>query len=270
MEAYLMKPAWLEKFRRWLDDTEASFEINPPPKPLSQAEHLFLSIAREVEAVMRREAFTPYGEPTYIPRHYLVFLSPDDDKEWHGEKRRGMERGLHNAIRERALELVGKQHLQADSITLELRADATLSKGQVIVQALWEEVEKTTVLSKPGKRSLEDIATDDEVDLAEATTVVLQFTLQLKRGAVAESRPQFAAQVTIGRGKDCEVQLPDDTSISRLHATLTKQPDKTFTLHAHGRNPLKLGDGKELTAGQEVQLQRGESFHIGEYELTIK
>ena len=137
-----MKPAWLEKFRHWLDDTEASFEINPKPKPLSQAEHLFIIIAREVEAAMCREAFTPYGEPTYIPRHYLVFLGAEDDQAWHGEKRRGMERGLHNAVRERALELVGKQHLQADSITLELRVDATLGKGQVRVQAVWDEVEK--------------------------------------------------------------------------------------------------------------------------------
>lgn len=265
-----MKPAWLEKFRHWLDDTEASFEINPKPKPLSQAEHLFIIIAREVEAAMCREAFTPYGEPTYIPRHYLVFLGAEDDQAWHGEKRRGMERGLHNAVRERALELVGKQHLQADSITLELRVDATLGKGQVRVQAVWDEVEKTTVLSKKGNRSLDELPTDDAVAAAEATTVVLQFTLLLKRGAASEPRPQFAAAVTIGRGKDCEVQLSDDTSVSRLHAMLTKNEDKTFTLHAHGRNPLKLSDGQELAAGQEVQLRRGDSFRIGEYELTIK
>ena len=53
-----MKPRWLEKFRHWLDDTEASFEINPKPRPLLQTEPLFLTIAREIEVVMRREAFT--------------------------------------------------------------------------------------------------------------------------------------------------------------------------------------------------------------------
>ena len=266
-----MKPIWLEKFRHWLDDTEASFEVNPKPKPFSQAEHLFVTIAREIEAAMRHEAFTPYGEPTYIPRHYLVFPSAADDKDWHGEKRRGMERGLYNAIRERALELVGKQHLQADTITLELRVDATLAKGQVSVQAIWDEVEKTTVLSKKGKSSLDHEDTGDEVlDPDDAPTVVLQFTLLLKRGSASEPRPQFASTVTLGRGKDCDLHLSEDTSISRLHATLTKNKDKTFTLHAHGRNPIKLSDGDELTAGQEVQLKRSDSFKIGEYELTIK
>lgn len=266
-----MKTAWLEKFRHWLDDTEASFEVNPKPKPLSQAEHLFVAIAREVETVMRREAFTPYGEPTYIPRHYIVFLSAEDDKEWHGEKRRGMERGLHNAVRERALELVGKQHLQADSITLELRVDASLNKEQVAVQAIWEEVEKTTVLSKKGKFSLNDSEAGDLIiDSANAPTVVLQFTLQLKRGSATELRPLFTASATIGRGNDCNVQLSEDTSISRLHATLTKNADKTFTLDAHGKNSVKLCDGQELSAGKSALLKRGESFRIGEYELTIK
>lgn len=58
------------------------------------------------------------------------------------------------------------------------------------------------------------------------------------------------------------MQLTDDTSISRLHATLTKNADKSFTLRAQGRNPLKLSDGQELAAEQEAQLQRGDSFKM--------
>ncbi len=266
-----MKPTWLERFRRWLDEVEGSFEINPPPKPLSAADHFFLTIAREIEATMRREAFTPYGEPPCIPRLYFVFLSAEDNNEWHGEKRRKMEDGLHNAIRERAVQLVGSEHLQSETVTIELRLAATLAKGQVVVQAVWDEVEKTTVLSKDGKFSLDELPTDEVViDPADAPTVVLQFTLQLQHGAATESRPLFAASATIGRGKDCDLQLTDDTSISRLHATLTKNADQTFTLLAQGKNPLTLSAGQELAAEQEAQLQRGDSFTIGAYELTIQ
>jgi predicted component of type VI protein secretion system len=139
------------------------------------------------------------------------------------------------------------------------------------VQVLWDEVEKTTILSKEGKFSLDELPTDEVVpDPAEAPTVVLQFTLQLQQGAASEERLFFAESATIGRGKDCDLQLTDDTSISRLHAVLTKNADQTFTLLAQGKNPLKLSDGQELAAEQQAQLQRGDRFKIGAYELTIQ
>ena len=46
------------------------------------------------EAVMQREMFTPPGGLTYIPREYVVYLSSEDDKDWQGDKRRGLEQGL--------------------------------------------------------------------------------------------------------------------------------------------------------------------------------
>ena len=269
--------AWLEKFRHWLDDTDHTqeIEINPQPKPPSQAEHLFLTIAREIESVMRREAFTPYGEPTCIPLYYVVFLNPEDDKNWHGKKRSAMERGLHNAIRERALELVGKGQAQLTSITLELRVDATLEAGQVLAQAIWDEVEEKTILVKPGQFSLPD--EDEEpptvvLPPADGPTVVKHFSLQVKRGAATEprARPVFTKTATIGRGKESDVRLTEDTLISRLHATLTKNADQTFTLVVQGQNPLTLADGSEVLAGENVVLNRSDSFTIGEYELTIK
>jgi ligand-binding sensor domain-containing protein len=49
-----------------------------------------------------------------------VFLSAEDDKEWPGEKRRKMEQGLHNVIRERAVALVGHEHLQPETVNIAL------------------------------------------------------------------------------------------------------------------------------------------------------
>ena len=81
---------------------------------------------------MQREMFTPPGGPTYIPREYIVYLSNDDDKEWQGDKRRGLEQGLFHVLSERARELSGTTQLATKSFAVELRVDGTLNKGDII------------------------------------------------------------------------------------------------------------------------------------------
>src|SRR2546425_2399655 len=90
---------------------------------------------------MQREMFTPPGGPTYIPREYIVYLSNDDDKEWQGDKRRGLEQGLFHVLSERARELAGSVQLQTKSFAIELRVDGTLNKGEFRVQPVWDETE---------------------------------------------------------------------------------------------------------------------------------
>src|SRR2546430_9747675 len=85
--------------------------------------------------------FTPPGGPTYIPREYIVYLSSDDDKEWQGDKRRGLEQGLFHVLSERARELAGSVQLQTKSFAIELRVDGTLNKGEFRVQPVWDETE---------------------------------------------------------------------------------------------------------------------------------
>src|SRR4026208_293203 len=104
-------------------------------------EEFLVKIAREVEAAMQREMFTPPGGPTYIPREYIVYLSADDDKDWQGEKRRGLEQGLFHVLSERARELSGQTQLAVKSFAVELRVDGTLNKGVCGVQAGWGETE---------------------------------------------------------------------------------------------------------------------------------
>src|SRR5437763_11654980 len=89
-------------------------------------EEFLVRIAREVEAVMQREMFTPPGGPTFIPREYIVYLSGDDDREWQGEKRRGLEQGLFHVLSERARELSGQNQLDYKTLAVELFVDGTL------------------------------------------------------------------------------------------------------------------------------------------------
>ncbi|HEY8188747.1 MAG TPA: FhaA domain-containing protein [Pyrinomonadaceae bacterium] len=134
----------LESIRKWIDGEQGEDLLEAADehsKPRRIWEEFLVKIAREVEAVMQREMFTPPGGLTYIPREYVVYLSPEDDKDWQGDKRRGLEQGLFHVLSERAKELSGSTQLAAKSFAVELRVDGTLEKGQFRVQAVWDETE---------------------------------------------------------------------------------------------------------------------------------
>jgi hypothetical protein len=150
----------LDTIRRWVDgdSSDDPLEVaDDQVRPRRVWEEFLVKIAREVEAVMQREMFTPPGAPTLIPREYLIYLSNDDDKEWQGEKRRGLEQGLFHVLSERARELSGSTQLAAKSFVVELRVDGTLNKGEFRVQAIWDETEagKTSVLPRQGGHLME-------------------------------------------------------------------------------------------------------------------
>ena len=88
---------------------------------------------------------------TIIPSEYTIFLNADDDRQWQGVKRRGLEQGLYHILAERAKEIAGKKKLETKSFVIELRIDATLQPGEVRVQHSWEDStsNKTGVLSRP-------------------------------------------------------------------------------------------------------------------------
>src|SRR5205085_5899333 len=119
-------------------------------KPRSKAEEFIVKIAREVESVMQAEMLPLPQGTTIIPSEYIIFLSGEDDKEWQGVKRKGLEQGLYHILAERAKELAGKKKLETKSFVIELRIDGTLNKGDVRVQHSWEEsaANKTGVLSR--------------------------------------------------------------------------------------------------------------------------
>src|SRR3954467_9448204 len=144
----------IESIRRWIDGETTDDileEADEHSRPRRVWEEFLVKIAREVEACMQREMFTPPGGPTYIPREYIVYLSNDDDKEWQGDKRRGLEQGLFHVLSERARELAGSVQLQTKSFAIELRVDGTLNRGEFRVQPVWDETEAghTMVTARP-------------------------------------------------------------------------------------------------------------------------
>jgi hypothetical protein len=145
----------LDKVRKWIDGESAELVLEEAArdaqvKPRSQSEEFIVKIARAVEDVMQKEMVPLPQGTTIIPSEYIIFLSNEDDKEWQGIKRKGLEQGLYHILAERAREISGKKKLETKTFVVELRVDGTLEKGDVRVQHSWEEESsnKTSILAR--------------------------------------------------------------------------------------------------------------------------
>ena len=279
--------AWIENLRKWIDGEE-DLDEQGEPRPRSKWDDFLVAVAREIEASMQREMFTPPGGPTYVPREYIVFMSTADDGEWQGEKREGLERGLHHVLSERTKELAGDSDFQTRTLTVELRVDPGLEAGRFRVQHVWDtEAQKTMV--KPRKRAEPapaDFVTvterlDDEATIVRprkpAEPLVPTFSVRVHRKvegadtAPPDVRPFFKDEITIGRGSRqvaVDLRLEGDLEVSRQHATLAKQGDE-YTVTCKGANPIIINDGREVSAGDSAPVKMGDKITVCSYELAI-
>jgi len=281
----------IESIRKWIDG-EAGEDLleaaDEHAKPRRVWEEFLVKIAREVEAAMQREMFTPPGGPTYIPREYIVYLSSDDDKDWQGDKRRGLEQGLFHVLSERARELSGSTQLAVKSFAVELRVDGTLNKGEFRVQAVWDETESghtmVTARIDPSKLSaninpnetIREFApsetSESEQTVVRAKTVPL-YTVEIWRDGVREAVvPVLKNEITIGRGsRSVTVDLPikGDPEVSRTHAVLSRDNEGRFWLVAKGRNPTTV-NGRELVREAPTEVRPDEKIAICNFVIRIQ
>jgi hypothetical protein len=289
----------LESFRKWIDGETGEDLLESADehaKPRRIWEDFLVKIAREVEAVMQREMFTPPGGPTYIPREYIVYLSNDDDKDWQGDKRRGLEQGLYHVLSERARELSGHTELAAKSFAVELRVDGTLEKGQFRVQGVWDETESGHTQVTPRVSASQPTASagvnlGDTVreradgsstqtgagEMSEQTVVRPRvkelYTVEIWKDGVRESVvPITKSEVTIGRGsRTITVDLPlkGDPEVSRVHAILTRENDGRYWLVSKGRNPTTVG-GRDLPREERTEVMPDQKIAICNFIVRIQ
>ena len=280
----------LESIRRWIDGESAEGLMeaaDEATRPRRIWEEFLVKIAREVEAVMQREMFTPPGGPTYIPREYIVYLSSEDDNEWQGDKRRGLEQGLFHVLSERARELSGTTQLAAKSFAVELRVDGTLNKGEFRVQAVWDETESGHTMVTPRATASRPVNLDQTIretrETIEGSTDAEQtvvrarpkelYSVEVWRNGVREAVVPIAKQeITIGRGsKSVTVDLPlkGDPEVSRVHATLTLENDGRYWFVPKGRNAT-LVNGRELPREERTEVLPDQKISICTFILRIQ
>ena len=285
----------LESIRKWIDGETGEDLLEAADehaKPRRVWEEFLVKIAREVEAAMQREMFTPPGGPTYIPREYIVYLSPDDDKEWQGDKRRGLEQGLFHVLSERARELSGQTQLAVKSFAVELRVDGTLNKGEFRVQAVWDETESGHTMVTPrvdpartasafssGVFNPNETVVEKAADSSESEQTVVRakppalYTVEVWRNGVREAVvPVTKNEITIGRGsRSITVDLPvkGDPEVSRVHAVLSRDNEGRFWLVAKGRNPT-IVNGRELPREEATEVAPDQKIAICNFVLRIQ
>ena len=281
----------IESIRRWIDGEQADDvleEVGEQAHPRRASEEFLVKIAREVEAAMQREMFTPPGGPTYIPREYIVYLSPEDDKDWQGDKRRGLEQGLFHVLSERARELSGTTQLAVKSFAVELRVDGTLNKGEFRVQAVWDETESghTMVTPRVGQTQSDnqqfnpnDTVVERAGDVSESEQTVVRakaaalYSVEVWRDGVREAVvPITKNEITIGRGsRSISVDLPikGDPEVSRVHAVMSRDNEGRYWLVAKGRNPT-LVNGRELTREEPTEVAPDQKIAICNFVIRIQ
>ncbi len=289
----------IESIRRWIDGETGEDLVESADehaKPRRIWEEFLVKIAREVEAVMQREMFTPPGGPTYIPREYIVYLSNEDDKDWQGDKRRGLEQGLFHVLSERARELSGHTDLAVKSFAVELRVDGTLEKGQFRVQGVWDETESGHTQVTPRVSAQQPAASagvnlgdtvreradgsSTETDAGEQSeqTVVRRrikelYTVEVWKDGVRESVvPITKNEITIGRGsRTITVDLPlkGDPEVSRVHAILTRENDGRYWLVSKGRNPTTVAD-RDLPREERTEVMPDQKIAICNFIIRIQ
>ena len=281
----------LDSIRRWIDgeiSDDPLAQVDEQARPRRVWEEFLVKVAREVELVMQREMFTPPGGPTYIPPEYVVYLSNEDDKEWQGEKRRGLEQGLFYVLSERARELSGQTQLATKSFAVELRVDGTLEKGQFRVQPVWESSESgghTMVTPRPAELSTTSSAsappaeaqTDTGSLESEVTKVTVRpvelYSVEVWRNGQRQSvEPVTKQEITIGRGSKSvtvDLAIKGDPEVSRSHATLELDNTGRFWFTPKGRNPTFVG-GREVPREERVEVLPDQKIDIASFTLRIQ
>jgi hypothetical protein len=281
----------IDAIRRWIDGEGADDPLmiaDEQSRPRRVWEEFLVKVAREVEAVMQREMFTPPGGPTFIPREYIVYLSNDDDREWQGEKRRGLEQGLFHVLSERARELSGQTQLATKSFAVELRVDGTLNKGEFRVQPVWDETESghTMVTARPNEQLLKtsmpsagpdapvlDIEPTGDDSTVVRPRVTILYKVEVWHQGVRQSVvPISKPEITIGRGsRSVTVDLPikGDPEVSRIHATLERDAGGQFWFTPKGRNPA-LVNGQEVAREQRTPVMPDQKIEICSFTLRIQ
>ena len=278
----------LESIRRWIDGVETQdplASVDERAQPRRVWEEFLVRIAREVEIVMQREMFTPPGGQTFIPREYIVYLSAEDDKEWRGEKRRGLEQGLFHVLSDRARELAGHTQLATKSFAVELRVDGTLEKGEFRVQPVWDETETSNTMvmprmtttppvtaNAPQTSSSEDSSPEGEVTQVRARPATL-YSIEVWHGGVRQAVvPVIKEEVTIGRGSQAipvDVPIKGDPEVSRIHAVLTRDAHNRYWLTSKGRNPTLVA-GSEASREEPTPVSPDQKIGICSFTLRIQ
>jgi len=112
-----------------------------------------------------------------------------------------------------------------------------------------------------GPSKIDKISSSDDIK----TVKLIKTALIYENGK--KTYEMMKNSITIGRGKDCELQI-DKEFISRKHCSISKYGGKFFLKDLGSTNGTLLNDKKVEETG--VELDNDDKIKIGEYVIVFK
>ncbi|MDQ4122789.1 MAG: FHA domain-containing protein [Acidobacteriota bacterium] len=240
----------------------------------SRAERALQRIAMAVDALLAEEIIrTPSGK-AYVPEKFVVFLNPQDDRDWQGRKREFVQQELSQMILAEAEKRAGNSELITKNIEIELRVDGTLETNLVRVQAVLENNRELTVVADNEKtfvvadmREPKEPTGFEEIPADEPF-----YSVEIRQdGKLKITVPVYKRRAIIGRGM---ANLPADvplreSAISRRQAVLELDENGKFWITHAGANPTFVSD-EPLVPKIKTPLAPEQTIKMGDFELRIK
>ncbi len=277
------------KIRQWIDgDEDASGVEKGFEKPSkNEVEEFLAQISRTISNLMLMKKFVIANGRVFLPDHYIVFLSPQKDKEFQGRMREMFLEGLQCLGEEAASEIVGKSSINQIPIKVELRVDGTLMSSSLDyrVQVFDGKTGKTETFESHSKIEDEEtiVQIDEEKTIVDPEATIVEwkktqtFTKTLYRidisfqGAFEKEVSINKPQIKIGRpsrSSDVDIELPNG-KVSRRHATLDLDNAGNIWLTHKGQNQTKV-NGLSCNFEEKRLVKPGQKIEIEDYVLVIK
>jgi hypothetical protein len=221
-----------------------------------------VEIARKLARELDEHRVTSLSR-TYAPNEYVVWLSPDDRKQFEG-----YESDLRSELSGYLLEHARRERVSlATRPTIEFRTDERLRLGEFGIQA-------RLVHAEPD-RDDEPSQGDHGHTMVYSTSERLAEPLRApdpKRGS-AVLRVNGRAEVlgsdgaVLGRSRDCDITL-DDANVSRHHAEVRPSGGSWVVRDLGSTNGVKV-NGRRIDGSRPQSLKPGDVVELGTSRLTF-
>jgi hypothetical protein len=240
----------------------------------SRAERFLQKVAQAIDRILQEEIIrTPSGK-AFVPEKYVVFLNPDDARDWTGRKLDFVRHELSNIIFDEARKHAEDFELVTNRVEIDFRIDGTLEKNLLRVQAVLDENKELTVVADGEKTfvlGLSQTAREETPDL-QTTFAEPLYTVEIWRGGELQNAISIhKREIVIGRGTagaPPDVNLRD-AAVSRRHAVIESDDDRNIYITHTGANPTFL-NGAPLPAKQKTVFPPDARIEIGDFLIQIK
>jgi hypothetical protein len=221
-----------------------------------------VEIARKLARELDEHRVTSLSR-TYAPNEYVVWLSPDDRKQFEG-----YESDLRSELSGYLLEHARRERVSlATRPTIEFRTDERLRLGEFGIQA--------RLVHAEADRDEAPSQGDHGHTMVYSTSERLAEPLRApdpKRGS-AVLRIDGRAEVlksggaVLGRSRDCDITL-DDANVSRHHAEVRPSGGSWVVRDLGSTNGVKV-NGRRIDASRPQSLKPGDVVELGTSRLTF-